>query len=352
MRRRGWRWLLLVLLAAAAAGLCAALAGPSLSPSSPPRPEPGLPPARVSALGRLAPEDEVIAVSPGTAGAGGRVDQISVEVGDRVSAGQVVAVLDTYHRRAAAVREATAAVSVSRAKLAQVRAGPKPDDVQAQEALIDRCQAEFQAAQRDLGRATALLRKAASSRQDFDDQTLKYQQTRHSLDQAKAQLAALKAIRPTDLRLAEAELAHAEATLDVAQAELEAAQVRSPISGRVLRIRTWPGERVGEQGILDVGNTDRMYAVAEVYEEDIGKVHVGQAATVRVPTLGTQLPGEVVRKDLVVSRKAIFNNDPVADIDARVIEVRIRLSQRDSTVVSGLSNARAEVVIDTSKEVK
>jgi HlyD family secretion protein len=280
------------------------------------------------------------------------VDQILVAVGDRVKAGQVVAVLDTYRRRAAAVQESSAGVTVAKAKLAQVQAGPKPEDVKAQEALVDRCQAECRAAERDLGRAVVLFKRAAGSRQEFDDQNLKYQQSRESLKQANAQLAALKAIRPADLRVAEAELAQAEAALAVAQAELQASQVCSPISGRALRIHTWPGERVGNQGILDVGNTDLMYVVAEVYEEDIGKVRVGQAAKVRVPTLGAELAGKVVHKDLVVSRKVIFNNDPVADIDARVVEVRIRLSEHDCPKVAGLSNARAEVVIDIKSDVR
>jgi HlyD family secretion protein len=230
--------------------------------------------------------------------------------------------------------------------LAQVQAGPKDEDVKAQLALVARYQAEFQAAERDLGRATTLLNKAAGSRQEFDDQDLKYQQARESLSQARAQLGALRAIRPVDVRVAEAELAQAQASLMVAQADLEAAQVRAPSFGRVLRLHAWPGERVGDQGILDIGNTDVMHAVAEVYEDDIGKVRPGQPARIRVPTLGAELSGEVVRKDLVVSRKVLFNNDPVADIDARVVEVRVRLSPQDSPKVAGLSNARAEVVID------
>ena len=53
-------------------------------------------------------------------------------------------------------------------------------------------------------------------------------------------------------------------------------------------------------------------------------------------------------KDLIVSRKVIFSNDPVADIDARVVEVRIRLSTEGGAKVAGLCNARVDVVIDVS----
>jgi HlyD family secretion protein len=347
-RRRVWLSVGVPLLFVAAAGLCATLGDQVRGRTAVAPPHARALPARVSALGRLAPEGEVIALAPGSAADGGRVDRLLVDVGDRLGAGQLVAILDTYPRRDAAVREAAAKVEVARAKLAQVQAGPKPEDVTAQESLIERDLAELRAAERDLGRAALLLKKAAIPRQDFDDQNLKYQQACGSLSQARAQLAAIKAIRSVDVKVAATELTQAEAGLSVAQAELRAAEVRSPISGRVLRIHARPGERVGDQGILDVGNVEVMHAVAEVYEQDVGKVRIGQAARVRVPTLGAELSGQVVRKDLVIGRKVVFDNDPVADTDARVVEVRIRLKAEDSVLVSGLSNARVEIVIDVS----
>ncbi len=317
-----------------------------------PIPAPRALPIGVSALARLAPEGEVIAVAPGSAADGGRVDRLDVAVGDHVEVGQVMAVLDTHRRREAAVHEAKAKVAVARAKLAQVQAGPKPEDVHAQEALVRKNEAEFLAAEVDLNRAILLTKRNAISQQEFDDQRLKYREARESFSQARAQLEATRLVRPTDVKVAEADLAQAEAALAVAIAEEQAAEIRSPIAGRVLRIHARPGERVGDQGIVDVGNIDIMHAVAEVYEEDVGKVCPGQRARVRVPTLGAELAGEVVKKDLVVGRKVVFNNDPVADTDARVVEVRIRLSPEDSPRVSGLSNARAEVVIDTNGGAK
>jgi HlyD family secretion protein len=330
------------------AGLCATLGGQVLGPAAPTSAPVRVLPARVSALGRLAPEGEVIALAPGSGADSGRIDRLDVGVGDQLVPGQLVAVLDAYPRREAAVREAAAKVDVARAKLAQARAGPKLEDVNAKESLIGRYHAELRAAERNLGRAGLLLKKAAIPQQDYDDQNLKYEQARESLSQARAELAALKAIRPIDVEVALAELKQAEAGLRRAEADLHAVEVRAPISGRVLRVHARPGERVGNAGILDVGNVDVMHAVAEVYEQDVGKVRVGQPAHVRVPTLGTLLSGRVVRKDLVVGRKVVFDNDPVADTDARVVEVRIQLEPRDSLQVAGLSNARVEIVIDVS----
>jgi HlyD family secretion protein len=344
-KRRTWRlfWLLVPVGVAAAVWARFAVTPEALSP--PPQPAPRSISIGVSALGRLAPEGEVVAVAPGSGSDGGRVERLLVAVGDPVKAGQVIAVLDTYKRREAAVRQSQAQVEVARAKLAQVKAGRKPEDIRAQEALVSRNHAELRATERDLGRAAALLQKAAYAQQEYDDQRLKCQQAQESLNQASAQLEAMKAVPQVDVAVAAAELAQAEAGLLVARADEEATLVRAPLAGRVLRIHARPGERVGDKGVLELGNTTQMHAVAEVYEQDVGRVKVGQCAMVRVPTLGTQMTGEVVRKDLVVSRKVIFSNDPVADIDARVVEVWIRLAPEDSAQVAGLSNARAEVVI-------
>jgi HlyD family secretion protein len=46
----------------------------------------------------------------------------------------------------------------------------------------------------------------------------------------------------------------------------------------LIEIHTYPGERVGADGILELGRTDEMVAIAEVYETDIGRVRKGQRA--------------------------------------------------------------------------
>ena len=312
-------------------------------------------PARVSALGRLAPEGEVVSVtSPTSTGpqSGSRLEQLLVHVGDEVQAGRVVAIIDTNRSRVAAVAVAKATVEVANAKLAQVKAGPKPEDVTAQEAVVRRSEAGLVAAQEDFDRGSRVVKSKAMSLEELTARQMRLDQARAELAQQKAHLAAIKVIRSVDVKAAQADVDQAEAALTVADEDLRNTEVRAPFNGRVLRIDTHPGERVGDAGIMELGDTDHMQVVAEVYEEDVGKVRVGQPATIQVETLGLALSGTVVGKDLVVSRKVIFSNDPVADIDARVVEVRIRLSPEDVGKVAGLSKARTDVVIDVSGEAK
>jgi HlyD family secretion protein len=78
----------------------------------------------------------------------------------------------------------------------------------------------------------------------------------------------------------------ARANLERARADLELSVVRSPIDGQILDVHTRDGERVGLDGIAELGDTSRMYAVAEVYETDIGRVRTGQRARIRTCSLG------------------------------------------------------------------
>jgi len=128
-----------------------------------------------------------------------------------------------------------------------------------------------------------------------------------------------------------------------AVAELDLAVVRSPIDGQVLEVHARQGERVGPDGIAEIGRTQRMFAVAEVYETDIGRVRVGQPAIISSPALGAPVRGHVDRVGLKVGKKDVLSVDPAARTDARVIEVEILLD--DSARVVGLTNLEVDVVI-------
>jgi ABC exporter DevB family membrane fusion protein len=90
-----------------------------------------------------------------------------------------------------------------------------------------------------------------------------------------------------------------------------------------------------------------MYAVAEVYEADIGRVRVGQQARVSSPALPRTLLGRVERIGLKIGRKDVLSTDPVADADARVVEVDILLD--DPEPAAALTNLRVDVVIESGE---
>ncbi|MFZ9054020.1 MAG: efflux RND transporter periplasmic adaptor subunit [Woeseiaceae bacterium] len=147
----------------------------------------------------------------------------------------------------------------------------------------------------------------------------------------------------SNLDTAQMDLDIALADLAAAKASLELAVVRSPLRAQVLEIHAYPGERVGPEGIMELGRTDRMYAVAEVYETDITGVKVGQLATIQTPAMDAELTGKVERISLKVGRLDVIGTDPIAKTDARVVEVFILLD--DSETVSRFTNMQVRVEI-------
>ena len=300
-------------------------------------------PKNVHSLARLEPKSRVIRLSSPTAAEGSRIEQLNVVEGDVLQVGQVLAVLDTHDRRRSALREAEARVRVARAKLSQIEAGAKPGDIAAQKSAVNRSRCILKNAEAELERFRKLAASRTVSESDFEQKKLQVEQAQQNLAQAEAILESLCEVRVVDVELQKREIEIAIASVERAKAELEATVIKSPISGRVLRIHARPGERVGDKGVMEIGQTDLMYAVAEVYEADVSRIHLGQAARARLSGSAIVVAGVVDEVGLIVGRKDVLNNDPVSDSDARVVEVRVRLTDEDSQIVAGFSNARCEI---------
>jgi HlyD family secretion protein len=86
-----------------------------------------------------------------------------------------------------------------------------------------------------------------------------------------------------------------------------------------------------------------MFAIAEVYETDIGRVAVGQRARVTSPVFPEPLGGVVEKIRPKIEKQDALGTDPAARKDARVVEVEIRLDR--GAPVEGLSLVQVEVLI-------
>ena len=135
----------------------------------------------------------------------------------------------------------------------------------------------------------------------------------------------------------------ARASLRQAEAELELDVVRSPVDGQVLEVYARQGERVGDDGILEVGRTHEMFAVAEVYETDVQRVKLGQRAAVRSPALPAELAGTVAKIHTKIGKQDVLDTDPAARTDSRVVEVEIRLDESERA--AALTNLEVDVEI-------
>jgi len=192
------------------------------------------------------------------------------------------------------------------------------------------------------GQLIAVLDKAAVRQADVERLEAKLANARRELTRHKRlKREAVISDSERDARGLAVRVAAAE--LRGAKAELERAHVYSPIEGRVLAVHARAGERVGPDGIVSLGRTGEMYAVAEVYETDIGRVKLGQRAVVTSPALSGPLSGSVDWVELRVGKLDALGTDPAARKDARVVEVEIRLDHGEQA--AGLTNLQVEVEI-------
>lgn len=378
-------WLIGLLVVALGGGMSYWYAARIKTTTVEPEPITNYVPVAVTALGRLEPQGEVIKLSVANA-QDSRVNELLVAEGDRVEARQLIATLQGLDQKQAELAAAKQNVAVYRAKLEKVLAGEaKNAEIQAQQAIIARLQsqlrneslerqaeiadaeAELTNARTNYDRYQNLYLEGAVSKSQRDDRLELYRRSQARLDRAEAKynntistlqkqleqeraiLKKLREVRPVDLAEAQAELDYAIAQVTKIKSELEDYYVRVPIDGQILKINTLVGEQVDtSQGIVELGKTSQMYAIAEVYETDVGQVKIGQPATIISEHGGFdgKLQGTVDHVGLQIKKQDILESDPAADKDARVVEVKVRLDPEDSDKVAGLTNLQVRVKID------
>ena len=265
------------------------------SPSPAPRPaalrQPE--PQAVAALGRLEPAGDIRVLAAPVSGMAGtpRITRLAVVEGQRVEAGQLLASFDT------------APAEQAQKDLLEVR--------------IANLQRRLSVESRELDRYRRLTGAGAIAADELDRRT-------------------------QDHLLLQGLLQEAQAELIKVQADLDNTELRAPISGTVLRINARVGERPGDKGILELGASDRMEALVEVYESDIGRVRPGLPVRLTSENGGFRgsLEGRVSRISPQVRQRQVLSTDPTGDADARIVEVRVALDPADALRVRQLAGLK------------
>lgn len=290
----------------------------------------GLPNPMVVAPGKVEPRSEEIRVA---AAITGRLAEVRVEEGQRVRAGEVLAVIENAEHLAR-IHQAEANVRLQRASLKRVLNGPRATERREVRVAVEEARAVLAQAAAELERQDALARAGHSSRQAFDRAQREYRVANARLEETIQRRDTVDAAaRTDDVEVAEAQVALAEARLAELRASYERTFVRSPVDGIVLRIERRVGEMVSENvetPIVSVGDDSVLRVRTEVDEADIARLALGQPAYVTAPAYGdTRFAGRVTRIGSVMGRKSIRTEQPAERVDTRVLEVMVDLETRN-----------------------
>ncbi len=230
----------------------------------------------------------------------GWLQTLSVYPGDQVSAGQVIAQLDTKElsSRVAEAEYASEAAKLE-THIAQFEKGEISAKAEASQAAVEEAKAGFSKAsadydywEKEIARQEELLKSGAVSKQEYDMEKSEFEKSKSMLEEAAANEKMAKKEFEAMTQSLHSVKHHVEHTTAMAKEKSAMkntagiiksyAQITSPLSGVVLRRMISPGVLVSPgMAILKVAQIDKVRLQANVAEVDLDGIKVGNSVTVK-----------------------------------------------------------------------
>jgi len=265
------KWLFLIV--ALALGALAYLGWKNFQPKA-------LPEGFASSNGRI--EATEIDVATKTAG---RIAEVSVNEGDFVTAGQVLAQMDTAVLRAqlreaeAELRRAKTAVETAQSTVKQ-----RESEKAASEAVVAQREAELDLAKISFERSERLVTSKTIAKEDFDSARASLHGAQAALIRAQADVAAGTAAissAKSQVIAEEASVVAAEATIERIQVDIDDSVLKSPRDGRVQYRIAQPGEVLSTGGkVLNLVDLADVYMTFFLPTAEAGRIQMGSDARV------------------------------------------------------------------------
>ncbi len=258
----------------------------------------------------------------------GRVAWIGVEKGDKVRRGQVLVRLedDEYRARTA---QAEGRLAALRARLQELEAGSRPEEIALAKANLEEAKAEFENSRIELRRAKELFDAGVVSRQEYDNaQTVSEARKARvaSLDRAYE----LRRIGPREEEIAAARGEVSQVTGEVAYSRtmLDATIIRAPSNGTILERNVEIGEFVttgfvGDRGakgyVVSLADLNDIQVELDISQDDFSRLRMGQRCIVTTDAYRDRhYAGEVVEIS------------PEADRQKATVQVKVQILEPDA----------------------
>ncbi len=243
---------------------------------------------------RLSGNIEVIQVEASFRVAG-KVLERPVDEGQRVEAGQLLARLDARDlEQQVAMRQAD--VATARAALDALLAGSRLEEVEAAKAALEQASADLRRLEPEAVRIRELQQQGILSLRDYEASRAAVEAARGKVRQADQQYALIrKGPRKEDIDQFRARFEQASQALGLAQTQLGYATLLAPTAGIILSKNIEPREYVAPgTSVVTLANLGQVWLRAYVEEADLGRVKVGQKASVTSDTYpGKRYEGRV-----------------------------------------------------------
>lgn len=242
----------------------------------------------VEAVGSLFAYDEVTVSSE----AEGRVEQVLVDVGDRVGKGQVLARVSPVELQLS-VDQQQAALRQARARLGLRESEGELKDVR-DAAEVKKAAADLADAEQKYKRAQSLLETGVIARQVFDEADAKYKAARATYDLAVQQVENLRA-----------SMQQTQATLNLASKRLRDTSIRAPFAGHVKSREVTVGQYLKIQTpVMTIVNLDPLRVRLNVPEKMSPWVRVGREVRLQLEAFpGREFTGRISRINPAVEEK-------------------------------------------------
>jgi len=280
---------------------------------------------------------------------GGRLLEVKAAEGDRVTAGDVIARIDTADAELS-LRRAQADRDQAQAQLALLLAGSRSEDVRQASSQVQAAQADVKAAQADADAAAAdlqrfedLLRANAGSVKQRDDAATRRDvavaRVRGAQERAQAAADALARLRagarPQEVAAARARVAAVDAQIATVQKAVGDAVVKAPAGGIVTSKILHAGEMAAARSpIVVITDLDHAWANVYVDERLVPQLKMGQAVTL-LTDAGQRLPGTIT----FISPKAEFTPRNVQTAEERsklVYRIKVTADNREGILKPGM----------------
>jgi HlyD family secretion protein len=215
----------------------------------------------------------------------GRVAWVGVEMGDKVAKDQVLVRLEDDEYKARVAQE-QGLLDNSKAVLAQLIAGSRPQEIGAAKAKLDQAQAELENAQVSLKRLQGLLSTRAISQQQVDDADALVRSRTAEVELQRQQYELAKAgSRQEQINAQRATVRQLEGTLSMAALDENNTVIRSPIAATILQRNVEVGEFVttgfvGDRGakgyVLSIADLSDLRVELDISQNDFSKVSAHQ----------------------------------------------------------------------------